>query len=615
MPDEGETGGHIALGSLSVGALANDQGAGSARANAEARVNAPVITIGSDVTVVAVAHGAGLAGNVNRGASANADLYFGSSGTNSGVVTVLGDITVAAQGINDGSGRVHAEGEFSFEDIRVLNLHDVTIDVAALNRGDGTGGAGASAVFLVDSSIDLSLHSLNLQAAASSHGTGGAGAIANASITQPEISITGDITLGANAVTGSNGSPGEGLAGATLNLIAFSGSVTVAGHIDVGAEAHHGNGTGNAIAAALVGIQASAGEGNQANVTLGSLAIHANALNSGSGIALAGAFGDIDPPATVHVLGNASVTASALNRGPGSDDEVAANAIAQLNFTDFSTVNVDGNVVAGAHATNLGLGRVTANGVIDFGGAGNINLGGVQIDVSARNEGTAPGGPGAGAQASFLEFNDAVNLTIGSGGINVQALASSHRGGGAVAFANALIIQDDLVVNGGITVGADAFNGPGGNGNALGLATLVLQATAGNVTVDGAIDVGALASDQGAGNAVALAQAIIFDNVGATGGITLGSLTVGANAVDFGGGTASGLAGAALAGGNAGTIDHIRSLAIWPSTPRRTTTPDSAAIMSAPQPMPFCPLPTRMTSRSAAWSPSAREERIAGRGW
>ena len=242
--------------------------------------------------------------------------------------------------------------------------------------------------------------------------------------------------LGANAVTGSNGSPGEGLAGATLNLIAFSGSVTVAGHIDVGAEAHHGNGTGNAIAGALVGIQASAGEGNQANVTLGSLAIHANALNSGSGVALAGAFGDIDPPATVHILGNASVTASALNRGPGSDDEVAANAIAQLNFTDFSTVNVDGNVVAGAHATNLGLGRVNANGAIDFGGAGNINLGGVQIDISARNEGTGPGGPGANATAVFRRAA-AVNLTIGSGGINVQALASSHRGGGAVAVASA----------------------------------------------------------------------------------------------------------------------------------------------------------------------------------
>ena len=170
---EGETGGHIALDSLFATASADDQGAGSARANAEARVNAPVIEIGGDVGVVALAHGAGIAGNVNRGASANADLYFGSpGGSSSGVVTVRGDISVVAHGINDGSGRVNAKAEFSFNDIIVLNLHDVTIDVAALNRGNGTGGAEAIASFIVGSSIDLSLHSLNLQAAASSHAGG-----------------------------------------------------------------------------------------------------------------------------------------------------------------------------------------------------------------------------------------------------------------------------------------------------------------------------------------------------------------------------------------------------------------------------------------------------------
>ena len=96
----------------------------------------------------------------------------------------------------------------------------------------------------------------------------------------------------------------------------------------------------------------------------------------------------------MHILGNASVIASALNRGAGSDDGTAASANAQLHFTDFTTVTVDGNVAAGAHATNFGLGSVKANGVIDFGGAGNINLGGVQIDISARNEGSAPGGAG-----------------------------------------------------------------------------------------------------------------------------------------------------------------------------------------------------------------------------
>ena len=447
--------------SLFATASADDQGAGSARANAEARVNAPVIQIGGDVGVVALAHGAGIAGNVNRGASANADLYFGSSGTNSGVVTVRGDIAVVAHGVNDGSGRVNAEAEFSFADIVTLNLHDVTIDVAALNRGNGTGGAEAITSFNVGSSIDLSLHSLNLQAAASSHVGGHAVAVATADIIQPRLSITGDITLGANAF---DGSAGEGIAVASLGLTAFSGSVTVGGRIDVGAVAQDA-GNRRAIATALVGIQASAGEG-AANVTLGALAVHANALNSGSGNALARAVANIDPPATVHILGNASVIASALNRGAGSDDGTAASANAQLHFTDFTTVTVDGNVVAGAHATNLGLGTVKANGIIDFGGAGNINLGGVQIDISARNEGSAPGGPGANATALFNEANAAVNLSIGSGGINFQALASSHRGGGAVAGAIAVIIQDDVAVHGGITVKANAFNGSGGEGNA-----------------------------------------------------------------------------------------------------------------------------------------------------
>jgi hypothetical protein len=60
------------------------------------------------------------------------------------------------------------------------------------------------------------------------------------------------------------------------------------------------------------------------------------------GDARAIALANIDPPATVHILGNASVIASALNLGAGSDDETAASANAQLHFTDF-TVTVDGN--------------------------------------------------------------------------------------------------------------------------------------------------------------------------------------------------------------------------------------------------------------------------------
>ena len=224
----------------------------------------------------------------------------------------------------------------------------------------------------------------------------------------------------------------------------------------------------------------------------------------------------------------------------------------------------------------------------------------MQIDVSALNEGSAAGGPGANALAVFQEFNAAVNLTIGSGGINFQAVASSHRGGGAFAVASALIVQDDVAVHGGIAVKANAFNGAGGAGNAIGIAGVLLQANSGDVTVDGAIDVEALASDQGAGNASAGALTLMLAQAGVTGGITVGSLTDRAKAVDFGGGTARGLATVLLDGGNTGPSTISRSSAIWRSTPRPTTTPDSAATISAPPPVPLCPFPTRMISRSAA---------------
>jgi hypothetical protein len=178
---------------------------------------------------------------------------------------------------------------------------------------------------------------------------GGALAIATADIIQPRLDYRRHYA-GANAF---NGAAAGEAAHRPSRLTASSGSVTVGGHIDVGAVAHDA-GNGRAIASALAGIQASAGEGGHpANVTLGSLAVHANALNSGPGSALARAVASIDPPATVHILGNASVIASALNLGAGSDDETDASANAQLHFTDFTTVTVDGNAAVGAHATNL----------------------------------------------------------------------------------------------------------------------------------------------------------------------------------------------------------------------------------------------------------------------
>ena len=78
----------------------------------------------------------------------------------------------------------------------------------------------------------------------------------------------------------------------------------------------------------------------------------------------------------------------------------------------------------------------------------NIDLGGVQIDVEARREGVTGAGPGANATASFVMNDPAVNLSIGAKGLNVQALASSAGGQGALANALVDITQDNLVIAG-----------------------------------------------------------------------------------------------------------------------------------------------------------------------
>ncbi len=182
---EGETGGNIALGSLFAVASADDQGAGSARALKATRrgLVMPVDQIADDVGVVALAHGAGAPGNVNRGASADAELYFGSSGTDSGAVDAVATSHVA-HGINDGSGRVNAEAEFSFADIRnPWNSGDVTIV--------------AVETLLLAASI--------FRPPRAAMRGGDVGARHNRHQHQPRL-ITGDITLGANAFKGAGGS-------------------------------------------------------------------------------------------------------------------------------------------------------------------------------------------------------------------------------------------------------------------------------------------------------------------------------------------------------------------------------------------------------------------------
>src|SRR5262249_55087235 len=139
-----------------------------------------------------------------------------------------------------------------------------------------------------------------------------------------------------------------------------------------------------------------------------------------------------------------------------------------------------------------------------------------------------------------------VKLSIGSGGLRVDALASSLDGGGA--FANALvdIVQTNLVVGGDVVLTARASNGKasgaGPQGNAHAVANLGLTATAGNVNVAGHVAVDALAIDSGNGAAIASAFTRIIAGAAGSGDVTLGGLHDHANALSSGNGPAKALA-------------------------------------------------------------------------
>ena len=131
--------------------------------------------------------------------------------------------------------------------------------------------------------------------------------------------------------------------------------------------------------------------------------------------------------------------------------------------------------------------------------------------------------PAPGSMPRILrDERPAVNLSIGALGLNVQALASSAGGQGALANALVDITQDNLVIAGKTNVGANAFNGSGGVGNARAVGNLVLHATTGDIAV-GSLGVAALAVDSGAGNAVASGLVNAFAN--GDGKITAGMIT------------------------------------------------------------------------------------------
>ena len=250
---------------------------------------------------------------------------------------------------------------------------------------------------------------------------------------QDDVAVHGGIAMKANAFNGAGG-VGNAIGIAVVLLQANSGDVTVDGAIDVEALASD-QGAGNASAGALTLMLAQAGA--TGGITVGSLTDRANAVDFGGGTARGLATvlldgGNHGPIDHIQILGDLAVNATADNHTGFGCNNIGASAGATLSLSDAHDIEVGGLMSLGARGTNSGAGLVNAHANLGFDIASNIDLGGVQIDVEARREGVTGAGPGVNATGSFTMNNPAVNLAIGARGLNVQALASSAGGQGAL---------------------------------------------------------------------------------------------------------------------------------------------------------------------------------------
>ncbi len=426
--------------------------------------------ISGDVTLSAEADN--LAGN---GALAVGSLDL----SNVANVQVLGDISILAHGTNLGGGLVNAQGNADFKGVDTLKLHDLTMDVAALNKGNGS-GARANAIFSASGGLSLSLHNLDLHADASSNGVGGASAQAVGFAREKAVSISGNLTVGAGALTGVHALKNAD-AFAAIGLDASSGNVT-AGLIDAEALASD-RGAGNARGHAVIGVAASGSEGGE-RVTIGGLTGNANANEQGAGAASAIANATLQA-ATIGITGNATLAANALNKGAPAANHLGANASATLVFSGSCDcgavdVNVGGNLSVTAHATNLGSGQVQSRGGLGVIGSGSLSAHDITIDVAALNTGHGTGG----AQATALLAPDpGVNINLH--GINLQADASSHGVGGANAIAQGILGGNTINIAGAAIANAQATTGPHALDDARASAGFVFDAATGNIAVGG----------------------------------------------------------------------------------------------------------------------------------
>ncbi len=527
-------------GNLDVEASADDQNLDSVRGHARAHI----VASGSDFQSISID---GFT-KVTANAKTNAQNVFNSGSPHGASATA--------------SLMIHSEGH-------VFLGNDVTVKASASDLGrfqafalanvsiTATATTGEFGVPLPAGSISI-LGNVDVEATA--HDPVGNGALANAQFfakahsgvqigfagSDGSPAVEGNLTVAALA---DNGGLGNASAIGVASVIGKFGPVGVLGDVSVTANAHDAGG-GNAFASAFANFSGSGSEGRPgveiggATFSGGSFGGHvdvkANAVedDGAAAIAVAGASFDAGSSQSgggVAIHNGVNVVADANNDGTEAS-HMAASASAHLNFF-AREVDVNGAMSITAHATNSGFGQVNAHGAVAFSSARTINLGDVTIDVKALNL-SSRGSGGAKASANFIETNSSVSLTLDS--LNLQAQASSHGGGNAIANAIARITQSSLSIAGDVTINALAFRSdppvPSGSANAL--ASLDLRASTNDLFIGGNVRVTANAVDQGNGLAQANAHALLASDttVHVAGSILVSAL---ASAQGKAGGTAA----------------------------------------------------------------------------
>jgi filamentous hemagglutinin family protein len=540
--------GAITLDSSTVESLSGSGCCGTSR-NASLSMNAGsnIVLNSSTVDVAGGANSNGLPGG-----SASATL------TASGSIQLMSQSTIAATGGDGGQGS--ANGGNGGNASLVLNGGSISISSSSLSATGGNGGFGGSGGQIQPP------------------GNGGNGGSAMVSLNGGPISVTGASTISAAGGSGASGGFGN-VAGAGGNggsaMVAFTGSsITIDGGSTINAFGGSGGFGGSGTAS---GGNGGIGGDAMAVLTGGSVAITGSTLmvsgggggtgGTGSGSGGVAAMGGAGGSATLSVSGGSiSVAGSTLivNGGGGGEGGFAFEG------------GTGGNGGAGGNAAaSLGSGSIVLSGGVLAVSAGSGGDGG------SASSGGRGGNGNAGGSASVALTGSSIAITGGNifaggggGGSGGRGGSGSSAGfggnGGNGGGASVTLSAGAITVNAGFISASGGIAGFGGCGSsgcgAMGAGaagTVVLAASAGNITVQGSsLNADGAEGATAAVNLIAAGDIMVTSSgihafggcCGPTGGDALVGLAAGGNITVDGGEGLLALGGSGAVNGGAGTV-------------------------------------------------------------